>query len=526
MKLAGMRYRAKHLAHGAATAALLASVPLHAAPIDASKLDDAALAAALETARERDEPQLCDELVPLTAETLRRATPPATDEALAAGNAELWCAVDQERYADASAVLQRTEARIGRQERFDRVALSLHSFLNEFELAVARMDAIARTNGGNALTAVTPQVIYEISGKLLKAKRSDMLIAFWSSIYSAKTFALLDPDVRGGTGINLLRAKADAGLLSDKDSDLADLVTNASAFATLLAQKRYAPLWPHMEARAGDNMANLLELDLQLNVERFQDDPENTERFAALLYSLLQGGKLETAIEVTEPFRSADMDYSDIDEQIGWAINSMAIALRASGRADEGLKALDTLASLDTDKRSWVVNFAINHAASLAGEARHAEALKSYERAQPIAEKQGSPFSRAIIAGQRACSLHLLGRSAEAADAFKVLEGMRTDAPSHAVGFAMCTGRDDLAIAWALEGLADETHRSSIISALQPSYMDGTPSAWNDPQPNLLLARSPELAAAFDKVARVVPERFAPLGGKPRTGPKPAATQD
>ena len=78
------------------------------------------------------------------------------------------------------------------------------------------------------------------------------------------------------------------------------------------------------------------------------------------------------------------------------------------------------------------------------------------------------------------------------------------------------------------EGMWDEPypHGNKIISALQPLYMEGTPSAWNDPQPNLLLARSPELAAAFDKVARVVPARFAPLGGMPRLGPKPAVTQD
>ncbi|MFN3473623.1 MAG: hypothetical protein ACK4ZW_06205 [Blastomonas sp.] len=523
MKLARMQYRAKHLAYLPAIAALLTSGPLQAAPVDASKLGDAALANALEEAQKREEPRLCDELVPLTAETLRRAAPPATEETLKAGNAELWCAIGEERYADASSVLQRTEAKIGRQEAFDRVALSLHSFLNEFELAVSRMDAIAQANGGSQLTGVAPQIIYEISGKLLKAKRSDLLVAFWSSIYSAQTFALLDPDVRGGTGINLLRAKADAGLLSDKDGDLADLVTNASAYATLLAQRRYAPLWPHMEERAGDNLAALLLLNRNLTAARFQAQPAATQRYADAIYAMLQSGELALLIEATKAFREKGMDYDEIDEQIAWAINSMAIALRASGRAEEGLKALDQLAALESDKHSWIVNFAINHAAALAGEGRHAEALQSYGRAQPIAEKQGSPYARAIIAGQRACSLQALGRSAEAAESLKVLEGMRKDAPSPAIGFAMCAGRDDLAIAWALEGLADDTHRPGIISALQPLFMEGTPSAWNDPQPNLLLAKSPELSAAFDREARVVPERFAPLGGKPRLGPKPSA---
>lgn len=107
----------------------------------------------------------------------------------------------------------------------------------------------------------------------------------------------------------------------------------------------------------------------------------------------------------------------------------------------------------------------------------------------------------------------------------KALEAVRLDAVQGNIGSAMCVGRDDLAIAWALEALADDTHRPVVIAALQPRYMENTPPAWNDPEPNLLLAKSPELAAAFEKVARVVPERFAPLGGKPRLGPKPASSQ-
>lgn len=519
MVVAGGSCRAMCWVVFAAATTLMPATAVQAAPIDASTLDDAALAAALDEARGRDALQFCDELVPLTAEALKRAAPPATDATLQAAHAGLWCAIKEKRYAQASAIVQQTEGRLGRQVQFDGVALSLHSYLDEFTLAVARMDAIAQTEGGEALTSVTPSVIYEISSKLIKAGQNDLLIAFWSSIYSARSFGQLDPDVRGGTGINLLKAKADAGLLSDKDGDLADLVTNASAYAALLAQKRYAPLWPYMEARAGDNMANLLRLDLALNAQRFKDDPDNTERFGDLIYSLLQGGELETAIEVTEPLRMDALDDSGIDEQIGWAINYMAIALRASGRAQEGLRALDQLASLDPDKHSWIVNFAINHAAALAAEERHAEALQSYDRAQPIAQKQGSPYARAIIAGQRACSFHALGRTADAAAALMVLEGLRKDAPSRAIGFAMCAGREDIAIAWALEGLADDAHWPGIVAALQPAYMEGIPSAWNDPQPHRLLARSPELAAAFDRVARVVPERFAPLGGKARTGP-------
>lgn len=526
MDLTTGKLRARYLVLITAASALVTGVPLQAAPIDAAKLDDAALAAALAEARERDEPRLCDELVPLTAEVLRRAPPPASDETFAAANADLWCAINEKRYEDASSIIERTEAKLGRQERFDRVALSLHSFLSRPEKAVARIEVIATTDGGAALTRVPQDVIFEISRSASKAKRTDLLVALWSSIYSSRSFGQLDPDVIGGTGINLLKAKADAGLLSDKDNDLADLITNSSAYAAMLAQRRYAPLWPYLETRAGDNLAALLTLDRQVTATRFKAQPNMTQRFAAAIYSMLQSGELELLIEATKAFREPGMDYNGLDEQIAWAINSMAIALRASGRPEEGLAALDKLASLDTDKHSWIVNFAINHAAALAGQERHEDALKSYERAQPIAEKQGSPYARAIIAGQRACSLQALGRSTEAAAVLKTLEGMRTEAPTRAIGFAMCAGRDDLAIAWALEALADDTYRAGAISVLQPRYMEDTPPAWTDPQPHLLLAKSPELAAAFDKVARVVPERFAPLGGKARLGPKPDGTME
>ncbi|MDM7928180.1 tetratricopeptide repeat protein [Blastomonas fulva] len=525
MHFAVRRHRSKYLAVFLATTALITAAPLQSAPIDASKLDDAALAAALGEARGRSKPLLCDELVPLTAEALKRAAAPANAETFAAGNAALWCAIEEKRYADASAAIELTEAKLGRQEAFDRVAISLDSFLSRPEQAIARIDILAKTGGGEALTSIPPEVIYDLSRAATTAKRPDLKLALWSSIYSARSFGQLDPEVIGGTGINLLQAKADSGLLSDKDSDLADLVTNAGAYAALLSQRRYAPLWPHLEERAGDNLAEVLKLDVQINAERFKAAPNDTERFAGLIYSLLQSGNLKPAIDATEPFREDGMDYSEINEQIAWAINSMAIALRASGRPEEGLKALDALASLDPEQHSWVVNFAINHAAALAGEARHAEALASYDRAQPIAEKQGSPFARAIITGQRACSLHTLGRTDEAAAMLKALEAVRLDAVQGSIGSAMCVGRDDLAIAWALEALADDTHRPVAIAALQPRYMENTPPAWNDPEPNLLLAKSPELAAAFEKVARVVPERFAPLGGKPRLGPKPASSQ-
>jgi tetratricopeptide (TPR) repeat protein len=493
-----------------------------AAPREVSGLDDASLAEALKTATDRAEPQYCDELAPLWKETLRRAAPPAPQAMLESGSADLWCAISEKRYQDASAAIRLTESKLGRQPRFDRIALSLNAYMLELETAVARVDQIAQADGGEGLVTIPPDVIYEISRKLVAAKRSDLKLALWSSIYAARSFNRLDRDIVGGTGINLLQGKADAGLLSDKDGDLADMVTNASAYSALLAQKRYAPLWPHLEARAGDNLAEILALDRDITASRLKEEPRMTRRFADAIYSMLQSGEHELLVKATEAFRDDGTDYDEIDEQIAWGINSMAIALRASGQPDEGLKALDRLASLDPERHSWVVNFAINHAAALAGETRHEEALKSYERALPIAQKQGSPYARAIITGQRACSLQALGRTAEAAAALKVLEDTRADAPSRSIEFAICAGREDLAIAWALEALADETHRWSAVATLQPRYMDDTPEAWNDPEPHLLLAKSPELAAAFNTVARVVPERFAPLGGKSRTGPKPA----
>jgi tetratricopeptide (TPR) repeat protein len=523
---AGRSYQTKYLAFLLATAAMITGASLQAAPINASRLDDATLAAALTEATAREEPRFCDELVPLWAETQKRADPPATEASLESANAQVWCAIDERRFEDASSVLLRTETRLGRQQRFDVVALRLNSHLFELEQAVSRIGEIAKSDGGSGLTQIEPGLIFEINRKLVASKRADLKLALWSSFYAAESFGQLDPNVRGTAGLNLLQAKADARLLTAKDSELVDLVTYSALYSGFLAERRYAALWPYIEKRAGDNMGNLLRLDVEVSRARFQAEPENAERLAALIESLIQAGDIKGALAISEGLRAKAMESGEIDERTAWAINYMAVALRADGRTDEAIAALDRLASLDPEQHPWVVNFVINHAFALAEEGRHEEALASFKRAQPIADSRGSPFARALVVGQRACSLHALARTGEAKEALERLTAVRADVLVSSIGFAMCAGREDLAIAWALEALADDGLRHEVIAVLQPSYMNFTPAAWASPDPNLLLAKSPELAAAFDKVARVVPERFAPLGGKARLGAKPADTPE
>lgn len=499
----------------------MVSLPVmaQAEPFSFPGLDDPKLAQAIEEAMNRPDPRFCEELSPLWTEALKRSKSLTTALTAMSANMAVQCAIEENRYEDASSLIVRTEAKLGQQPMFDSIALALHSHLREFELAVARVEAIASRDGGKLLAETDPGLIFQLSSNIARAKRHDLREKMWSAILASAVFAELDPDLRGGAAINLLSVKASNGTLKSEDAKLVDLLGNASAYATMLAERRYEPIWPYMEERAGDGLARIIEVDLTLNTARFEADPESGERLSDLGYALLQAGKISELIDLTARFNAKEADYSTLDEEGAWVVNYMANALMADGRAEEGLAALGKLAALDPAQYPWVVNYVINHGIALAGDGQHEAALKALDRAQPVAEKYGSPYARALVTGQRACSLHKLGRSAEAAQHLTLLEQMRPDAPSAVIGFAMCAGRDDLAIAWSLAALANDVSAGSTINELQPAYMSDSPRVTTAQEPYLLLAKSPELTAAFEKVARVVPERFAPLGGRIRFAP-------
>lgn len=503
------------------TAFAVACLPV-AAQAEASGfpgIDDPKLAKAIDEAMERPQRRWCADLAPLWAEAAKRAGPGNDALAIEAAHAALWCAVEEKRFEDAASLILRTEAKLGSHARFDSPALSLHIQLQEFDLAVARVETIAAGMNGERLPEIDPSLLYRLNGQLIRAGRVNLRKAMWSAIHASKAFDRLDPNLRGGTASNLIGLKADAGTLTEADAGLADLLMSPVSFSTMLAIRSYSALWPKLEERATDGMAKIIEADVQLKTARYREQPDNNDRLAELGHALLQAGRNAELIALTERFREKNADYARLGSEGAWLINYTATALLAEGRTAEGLAALQKLASLDPAKYPWVVNFAINYALALGEDQQHATALKALDRAQTVADRHGSAYARALVAAQRACSLHALGRDKEAGVQLALLETLRPDAPVAAVEYAMCSGRDDLAIAWSLQALADEKLRRQIVEALQPAYMEIKPTSVTDPEPYLLLAKSPELASEFEKVARVVPERFAPLGGRVRIVP-------
>lgn len=503
--------------------ALAWPLAVQAEPFSFPGLDDPKLAKAIEQAMARPDPRYCDELAPLWAEAFQRSKTRPTPLLLMSANTAVMCALERERYEDASSLIVRTEAKFGQLEVFDQLALALHSHLQEHDLAAARLTTIAGRGEDSVLDEIDPAMIFQLNNSLIRAQRDDLREKMWSAIQASPKFAGLDPDLRGGSAINLLDIKADSAKLSEADTALVDLVTNTSAYARMLADRRFASLWPYMEERAGDGLVRLIEADLKLNRERYDAAPEDPERLSDLGYALLQAGQIGQLLDMTARFRAKDADYAALSEDGAWIVNYLAIGLKASGRQQEGIAVIDRLASLKPETHPWVVNYVINHAIALAEDEQHAAALKALDRAAPIAEKHGSPYARALVAGQRACSHHKLGHARQMEEQIALMQGLKEDAPGPAVVYAMCAGREDLAIAWAREALASDNSRATMMSELQPAYMESMPTSVTDQDPYLLLARSPELAAEFDKLARIVPERFAPLGGRIRIVPTQGA---
>lgn len=176
----------------------------------------------------------------------------------------------------------------------------------------------------------------------------------------------------------------------------------------------------------------------------------------------------------------------------------------------------DRLADLPADRHPWVVNFVINRAVRLVGQGRFAEGLEAAGLARRVAEENGSTYAKMLVAHDHACSYANLGQAAEAEAELAYLRENAAEAPTVAAEALMCLGRDDEALQMLLKGLESEQTRPSIIDGFEPEAFDLFYTRSILPDTSALLASSPELRAAFERHARIIPARFTPAAALKR----------
>lgn len=287
------------------------------------------------------------------------------------------------------------------------------------------------------------------------------------------------------------------------------VLDRASSPHVLLAvaqDRRFAPLWPEMEAAGRFDWKKVLETALARADAQSAREPANLKRIAQRVDHLRALGRRDEAIALGAGYVSrlqAGEAFDDVELSGPMLVAIQAAALSELGRFDEA----DALLARPMAQDRLTQNTA--RAALLLGLDRPAEVLKAVDAADASI---ASPFGLMWLDELRACAHHRLGDEAAARKALDKLRNGWRDNPYALSGALLCLGRDDEAAQLMIRRLRDPALRGDALKAFRdgPSPPVVTPrDAELDARRRAVVAR-PEVVSVMQEYGRAI---TVPLSG-------------
>jgi tetratricopeptide (TPR) repeat protein len=278
-------------------------------------------------------------------------------------------------------------------------------------------------------------------------------------------------------------------------------------------ERIYQPIWPDIEARIGPAGGRAIDRFAASRLALLASTPDDAHAVRDGVRSFILLGRYEDAIE--------QAGSPKIVEGMGEDAVAIALyraqALTALGKRDDALASLAPFTTLDLNKTPEAVNGVIGLAEML-DESGRAEAALKLADAALAAGSRGALSTYGVRWLERT-----RGRTVEAAKQGDALRAGSADNEAAAVEGLLCLGRKDEAAAIAIHALGSVEGTSTIADQFQPSG-----AFWAASESRLralwapLLAR-PDVKAAFDKSARILPQSLWPAK-EPRPNPHTAPT--
>ncbi|MFC3711067.1 hypothetical protein ACFOMD_00700 [Sphingoaurantiacus capsulatus] len=310
------------------------------------------------------------------------------------------------------------------------------------------------------------QLLRELEGPAKEELRFDLLMALSSRGYAG----------RGTPGAaDWMYDDAILGLLKrdrlDEAKAMAAKFVDSSALVRMLVDRRYAKLWPAIEAKAGPRAAKAIAAEVAAVEAAYRAKPQDYETVAAYLAALRGVGRVGEAVTVSTPF-AADMAKVEAGgEDAFWVINEHAYALAAAGRVDEADAAFAKLLAMDLAKNPALITMAINRGSLLTSYGRPAAALAVAEWVTAKGDRATTGFGLMWVAATRACALKALDDPGATAALGMLTADPKINYPAATMAL-LCADRLDEAEKLVLARLEDPARRGGMLLAFQDFEQD------------------------------------------------------
>jgi len=446
----------------------------------------------------------CEKLLPLAKERSRRDASSLKKKAYE-DYADFQCALDERRWDDAYTAMVRYESNSWKP--MGSFGFRMAYYTGHYQDAVERLEALGPNNYSRDIFEIDPQMFWGLFSKLSSSEENPLQKRAIDAMVQSPYFTDLDAGFRSGLSAWKLRFDAKSGSFQNAEKWISAMVS-PTVYLAMLADRRFEAIWPDLEQAVGEHFVDINDRNVNVAKERYQRDASDMEAYQNMAHALLFAGKFQEVIDFVATPENGD--FPTITENEAWALNMKVEALDALGREEEGTALFDSIASIQVNdnNRYWLINFTINRAARLAGYGRWKQALEAAEYAEGF---QGSAYAKMIIRHVKACAHVNQGNSAS--DLLNELYENRKDSYVDAARAMVCGDEEDRAVEVLLDALEDEEEagRSAVIEALQDRQFSFYTLRPEGSDLHHLLGTNSRLRRAFEKEARLIPEKYVPL---------------
>ena len=297
--------------------------------------------------------------------------------------------------------------------------------------------------------------------------------------------------------------------------DLLTYIDDPLTIENMLVQKRYAVLWPRIEEHAGNHLSKVQTSSAANAEQDYQGAPDDNAKFQTYINALRYAGRLNDAIALSTKLPATRETMAKVDEQTGWAVNNLALALHQAGRANEADRMFAMLNETPMENGGWRVSMIINRLALLVADGKFDKAATLLDATEGSAREDGNDYARQLVRRLKYCTLSSLGRKDGAAKLLPDMLAHAEDAPQPTIEGLLCAGEIDKAEQLTLQTLSDPKatpakkmkFEGDFVRALQPIPLtDDEPSVWTNRL--TVLRQRPAIAAAYNRLGRDMPAEY------------------
>ncbi|HEX8302535.1 hypothetical protein [Sphingomonas sp.] len=352
---------------------------------------------------------------------------------------------------------------------------------------------------------VTAALSLGVQGKLTK-EYEDLALALARADYGAGDLSVRWDLAKEAATIAIKRG--DAGLAAN----YIERIEDRDQIEGILTDRRFAASWPVIEAAAGPHMANLQEAAVQSARKSAAARGNDSASLHALMRAYRLANRHAEANAVGMLIASSPSDIPKLTDRDAWAVDEHANGLVEMGRYDEADQRWASLLVIDIEKNDWLIGMILNRAAARIAQRDWAAAAPLVADAGSKYLKYASAYARQMIRWMQVCVAQGQSQTMLPDAALVELLANTSDSRAMTIDALLCAGRTERAAATLTEWLGSGEELGEAIARLQPiGALRVRSGDMTNKQAWLKLLARTEVRAAFDKVARELPEKLWPI---------------